>query len=458
MRKWHYRVTIFWGDETVAITNLTCKGTVSKGLVSSNNMANLEIYNLAPDTRSKIYQAPYEELPKRKLVRIEAGYNEDGSLNQIFFGQALQIYSQRTGGSTDVVTKIEAMCLDLFSQSSVTINKGASFKDTIKTLVNDLPNTVLGALGNVTGEFKTPTVFEGNTLEQINKIAGGGAFLDDGKLNVCLLTEVLDVPVPVFTNDNFLLETPVRKGMNLDVRAIMYPEILLGQLLEIQSGVWPDFNGQYKVIGFTHNFIFSETTAGQKTTTINLYICSGLPNSGQNISGNTGETNVCKVKNEEVQPVGNMTPASAIDVLRYIKNNNGAIPNTKITSQISWKELLGNDNQPQERLAEINIGILTNCYVTAQRIQTFCKKYFPGRAINISSGWRSTANNKRCGGVANSQHLYGKAIDFTVSGVSVAELGQKIKAFWDGGYQYTDPKHRFVHADIRNIKSVINDV
>jgi len=460
-KDWNYRITIYTPKETVTFgMPFTCKGTVTKGLVSSNNKATLQIYGLAPETRNRIYQAPFTPYEEQNFVKIEAGYSEDGSMAQIFFGRAMQIYSQKSGGAVDVITHIEAMCLDLLdSQTSTTIAAGTSFKDAIKLLTQDFNSSELGALGDLNGTFLTDTTFEGNTLEQINKIADGGAFLDDGQVNVLLNNEALKPQVSVVSGDNNLLGTPVRKGMQADINFIMFPEIQLGQLLDIQSTTWSNFNGQYKVIGFTHDFLFSKSVGGSRTTKATLVIGDLAPQSQQNISGNTsGKSYFSTVKKEEVQPVGNETPASAIDVLRYLKNNNGAIKNTKITSDITWANMIGNDNKPQDRLSEIDIGILTNCYVTAQKLQTFCKTYFPGRRISINSGWRSTANNSNCGGKPNSQHLYGKAIDFVVNGVSTQLVGQTVKKYWSGGWQYTDPNLQFVHVDIRNMKTLVNDV
>lgn len=50
-----------------------------------------------------------------------------------------------------------------------------------------------------------------------------------------------------------------------------------------------------------------------------------------------------------------------------------------------------------------------------------------GKPVNISSGFRSAQLNKLVGGVSNSQHLEGKAADFTVKGESVAGIIFKIQ-------------------------------
>ena len=461
MKKWNYRVTVYTQTDTFIITNpITCKGTVTKAVLSENNTANIQLYNLAPSTRSGIYQDPLTLDPlKQKLLKVEVGYGEDNTMSQIFFGRILQAYSKQAGGSTDIITVIEAVCLDLlYCQSSVTFKAGTSKKEAIKILANDLPHCAIGSIGKVEGEFQTDTTFEGNTVEQINKIAGGGAFVDDGLINVCLLNEVLDVPVPVITSDNYLLETPIRKEANLDVNFIMIPDIILGQLLEIASVNFSNFNGQYKVIGFSHNFTFSESSNIDARTTANLFIGPLLPSQKSDVNEETSQENFCKIKGEKVTPVLYQTPASVADVYRYMQKNNGKIPNTKITPNISWVEMLGHNNTDAERKKECTIPLLTNVYVTATTVQKMLNKYYPGRKITITSGWRSARNNAACGGAARSQHLFGRAMDFLVGGVSVPQLGNLVASVWDGGYQYKDPRNRFIHVDTRSYKTTVNDL
>ena len=49
------------------------------------------------------------------------------------------------------------------------------------------------------------------------------------------------------------------------------PRIKVGQGLEINSKIAPQFNGQYKVWGVSHNGIIGETQGGQCITTIQLW-------------------------------------------------------------------------------------------------------------------------------------------------------------------------------------------
>jgi peptidoglycan hydrolase-like protein with peptidoglycan-binding domain len=70
-----------------------------------------------------------------------------------------------------------------------------------------------------------------------------------------------------------------------------------------------------------------------------------------------------------------------------------------------------------------------------------------GKPINITSGYRTPEYNKKVGGASKSQHLYGRAADITVSGMSadrVAELADSL--FKDGGLgRYSS----FTHVDVR---------
>ena len=50
-----------------------------------------------------------------------------------------------------------------------------------------------------------------------------------------------------------------------------------------------------------------------------------------------------------------------------------------------------------------------------------------GKPMIISSGYRCPELNKLVGGVSNSQHLEGKAVDFTVPGESVQSIIFKIQ-------------------------------
>lgn len=465
MKSWKYRVTIYASpakqnqeDDIIVTSPIACKGTISRGVFSNSNKAEIELFNLASKTRDQIYQDPYQDADNSKLLRVEVGYSEDDTVQQVFFGRILQAYSMKTSGSTEVVTKISALCLDLFNMSSITFEAGTSKRDAIKTLKEDLPNISSLTLGNVNGEFKTPTTFDGNTLEQINKIAGGSATIDNDHLSVCLLNEVIDVPVPIISNDNVLLDTPMRKGMQLELNFIMQPYLMVNQLLQIDSKIFSTFNGQYKVIGFTHNFLISESVAGQKTTKATVLIGDMLNSSPISVSGDPNYRTFNKVKVEQITPVKGEGAKDISRVYQYIKNHSGTPPTWKVVGNITWYDLLKNDNWESEILQEINIPKLANCYVTATNVFKIANQYFKGKRISVNSCWRSVRNNKKWGGKANSKHLQGLAMDFLIDGVSRTEVYNLFAKAWGGGIGYVYTKKGFVHVQIDHINKLVNDV
>lgn len=332
-----YRVTVYNQDNTVVIgaheeqtetgetklvqdeARLTCHFTVTRGILSDSNKCTIQIYNLAPDTRAKIFQDAFQISPEKwKFVKLEAGY--DGVLTPIFMGRILQAYSFRKGGQTDIITEIQAQALDMFDcQASYTFDAGTTFKDALQTMVSgSMPNVKIGNVGNLEGSFQTPTTFDGPIMDNLNKLTGGNAFVDNNQLNVLMSNEVIDVPVPVITQANGLLDTPNRRDANLEVKMLFEPSLIVGQLMEIQSGVQSDFNGQFKVMGFTHNCTISGAEAGSRTTTVNLYIGPFLPGAEEFLSGKT-ESNFNKVQGYEISSV------APINTQKWIKPCSGPI-------------------------------------------------------------------------------------------------------------------------------------
>jgi uncharacterized protein YcbK (DUF882 family) len=75
-----------------------------------------------------------------------------------------------------------------------------------------------------------------------------------------------------------------------------------------------------------------------------------------------------------------------------------------------------------------------------------------GKAVTINSAYRTPSKNKACGGALYSQHLYGRAADISVSGVSPAKVATYAESIL-GGKGGIGIYATFTHIDVRAQKS-----
>ena len=75
-----------------------------------------------------------------------------------------------------------------------------------------------------------------------------------------------------------------------------------------------------------------------------------------------------------------------------------------------------------------------------------------GKAVTITSAFRTASHNKKVGGATYSQHCYGKAADIKVSGVAPSKVAEYVETLMPntGGIgRYST----FTHVDVRATKS-----
>lgn len=70
-----------------------------------------------------------------------------------------------------------------------------------------------------------------------------------------------------------------------------------------------------------------------------------------------------------------------------------------------------------------------------------------GKPVTVSSGIRCTKHNAAVGGVSDSRHLHGKAIDFSVSGFSASMVLAYVQSLPEIRYAYAINSN-YVHMDI----------
>ena len=88
-----------------------------------------------------------------------------------------------------------------------------------------------------------------------------------------------------------------------------------------------------------------------------------------------------------------------------------------------------------------------------------CIREHFGKAVTITSGYRTPAHNAAVGGAKSSQHLLGRAADIRVQGVSVeavAAYAESLMPDWGGVGRYPVKAGRaagWVHVDTRADKA-----
>lgn len=70
-----------------------------------------------------------------------------------------------------------------------------------------------------------------------------------------------------------------------------------------------------------------------------------------------------------------------------------------------------------------------------------------GRPMIVSSGLRCCRHNTNVGGVSNSRHLTGKAMDFCVPGKTAQQILEQVRQQPEIRYAYAIDKH-YVHMDV----------
>ena len=178
-----------------------------------------------------------------------------------------------------------------------------------------------------------------------------------------------------------------------------------------------------------------------------LYIDYAV-NSNVNLTQKPSGSPASVVKNKKIEPLNLKISSGANYVFNFIMENAGKIPNKAINSIISWKDMLGHNNQDSERVADLTKGKVAACEAIANRVMEFRDKYFSGKQVIVTSGWRSVANNKREGGVSNSQHLKGTAMDLKIVGVSPDVVASRAKS--SRMFKFVKPYSTWVHVDVRS--------
>ena len=208
----------------------------------------------------------------------------------IFNGNIWSAYSHRKG--VNIITHIHAID-GLSTQSALihtTLQSGTTLQQVIQNLTNSIPDLKSGTQNLQEYTFNRPLVLNGNSYKLLKTYSDNNVFVDMKTVNIMNVNDVIEGFVPLITDESGLLSTPERRDATLTINMIFEPRLLIGQVIEVESNIAPQFDGQYKVFGLKHSGIISDSIAGTCVTTIQMQVGSQV----------FGRFNVIKAEQQQI--------------------------------------------------------------------------------------------------------------------------------------------------------------
>lgn len=291
--KRNYVLTVQTNDPGHFFINITLPFTIEfdvrRADLSSLNVAKIRIYNLNQQTRNRLLKDVWDFNVDRQIL-LQAGYGDGTNFPVIFAGNVQRCFSVREG--VDFITEIEAFDGGFVSVNGVinppiTLTSGTNQRKAILAIINALTKYGLqrGAVGTFSKVLKKDTPFGGPGLEILNQLSEGGSFVDNKKINCLKDSECIRTSlVPLINADTGLLGTPTREQTKLSLDMLFEPNIVVGQLVNLQSSTSPtvstniigtnekfNYSGLKKVVSIGHRGTISEAVCGDAITILGLW-------------------------------------------------------------------------------------------------------------------------------------------------------------------------------------------
>lgn len=239
---------------------------VTRNSLSSANVCQVRIYNLAANTRNIVAFNASNGTQFSSII-LNAGYGTN--LTNIFTGNISRCWSVRE--SVNFITQIE--CYD-GGFAGVTGTVDATFpaltpiQSVILYMMSQLPNVTFGAVGSFPGVLMASKTFTGNPTQILFELTGGAFFIDGGKSYALKNSEYNVAHPPILVNAiTGLLNTPVREQSIVRFEMLFEPTLNVGGLVELLSTTNPTLNGSYVITGVKHRGIISPVVSGNLITT-----------------------------------------------------------------------------------------------------------------------------------------------------------------------------------------------
>lgn len=142
-------------------------------------------------------------------------------------------------------------------------------------------------------------------------------------------------------------------------------------------------------------------------------------------------------RNQGMAATGVLDKDTEVEILKAITSNNGDW----------WEEIVYFDRSEFAcKCGRYCDGYPAEMDETVVKVADRVRKHFGSAAI-VSSGLRCAKHNANVGGVSNSRHLSGKAVDFCVTGKTAAQVLAFVRQQPEIRYTYAIDG-QFVHMDV----------
>ena len=444
-----WSITVTYNDKSKSISYpLTCEFNIERNNLATAKFATFNVYNLSPSSRmSDFFRHDFiSDVGKQKIIEFSAGYN--GNMSTCFRGTIIEAYSTRKG--TETITTIQAVDNGVSSVNkklmSVTFKAGTTFIEAFNHVAESMQYVKPATTGVLEGTFKMDTTLYGTPLQILNQITNNHTFVDNAELRTLNNNECLDIEPLVLSSQTGLIDVPQTRNTWTTAKTIFNPSVIVGQRAEIKTTSLNFDNDIYKIYGINHQGTISAAISGQRVTILNMRKVSDAPNSESNITAQTEFQGEKVVNGTEVYTPGKPAIENAY---KFIRDNNGAIPKWKINPLVSWADMIGHSNSPEQRYAQLTPEILSNCIVIANKLHLYINSTsLKGKKFVITSGWRSVENNRAAGGKKESKHLYGSAIDLKFLDINTQKAYNEVfNKTWSGfTYPYVINGQYYIHV------------
>lgn len=273
----NYLCSIERSDKTTVTIQLpfTIEFDITRNSLASANVCQIRLYNLSEVNRNLIaFNAT--SLTDFRQIKLQAGYGDN--LATVFIGNISQAFSVREG--VNFITTIECYDGGYASVNGERDWPGATFKagtplvTVIRTLMEQLPNVTVGAIGNFTSVLKRDISVSGNPTHILYELTGNSFFIDNGKAYALKTDEYipsdssasLSEPSIVISDRSGLLNTPTLQQTKGRFEMLFEPTLNVGRLVQIASTTNPNLNGVYKITSVKHRGMISTAVAGNAIT------------------------------------------------------------------------------------------------------------------------------------------------------------------------------------------------